>query len=301
MPRIDAFPYLTFGNDLVQPEPWQVGEKGQEQPMPVLLKDWDPLTDLFFSRTITFDFPEIFKTCGLSDPAEISVTASWYSPGTGLKEPASSSAFAHNSGRREVSFAFRVKGTKLAGSINLVTRVLLRKRGRNDSQVAATYRGSILWEDEQLMSIEGFGARFPMEFADFAEHGYPPGAGWRLYWRKDFDAQVMGSMWLLINREHERLRTIVSGAVQDPEAPAILQAIHFAVARDLIVGGITDEEFTRDSEEFPKGSVGEAIRLLIRRLFNSAEPEAVRQLYETDADRFHCQLQHALRLFHPRS
>ena len=149
------------------------------------------------------------------------------------------------------------------------------------------------------MRVEGFGSRFPMEFADFSEHGYPPNAGWRLYWKKDFHAQVMGSVCLLINRQHERLRGIVSGAVHDPQAPAILEAMHFAVARELIVGGLDNDDFVEETQEFPKGSIGEAIRLLIRRVFGNEEADAVRQTYRNDPNRFDCQLQHVLKLFHP--
>ncbi len=299
MPQIDAFPYLTFETALVQPEEWYLGAPGHERAMPSLLKDWDPLTDLFFSRGVTLDFPKIFSQCGLTAGAEIVVTGSWHSPGTGLKERASAFPFPHGTSRQPVNFAFQVAGSKLAGGVDLLTRVLLKRRGKNDSPLAASRTGSILWQDEHSMKVEGFGARFPMEFADFSEHGYPPGAGWRLYWKKDFHAQVMGSVCLLINRQHERLRGIVSGAVHDSQAPAILEAMHFSVAREFIVGGLDNDDFVEETQTFPKGSIGEAIRLLIRRAFGDEEPEAVRQTYRTDPDRFDCQLQHVFKLFHP--
>jgi hypothetical protein len=149
------------------------------------------------------------------------------------------------------------------------------------------------------MKVEGFGARFPMEFADFSELGYPPHAGWRLFWKKDFGAQVMGSVCLLINRQHERLRGIVSGATHDSQSPTILETIHFSVARELIVGGLLDESFIEETQDFPRGSIGEAIKLIIRRVFGGEELDAVRQIYQNEPDRFDCQLQHALKLFHP--
>jgi hypothetical protein len=282
----------------VQPEGWYLGETGREQVLPALLKDWDPLTDLYFSRTISFDFDKIFSECGLTVGAEILVTASWTSPGTGLKERASVFPFPHGTPRQSVNFAFQVTGSKLAGGVALLTRILLKRRGKHDSPLAASRTGSILWHDTHSMRVEGFGARFPMEFADFSEQGYPPNAGWRLYWKKDFNAQVMGSVCLLINRQHERLRGIVSGAVQDPQSAAILEAMHFSVARELIVGGLDNEDFIEEKEDFPKGSIGEATRLLIKRIFGNEEPEAVRQIYRNDPDRFDCQLQHVLKLFH---
>lgn len=300
MPQVDSFPYLTFEAALVQPEEWYLGEDSQGRPMPDLLKDWDPLTDLPFSRTLTLDFPKIFAQCGLSPGSEIQVLASWYSPGTTLRECAAWVGFSHGTARRAVNLAFRVPGAKLAGTVELVTRVVLRKNGRKDDTLAPSRFGSILWQDEHTVRVEGFGARFPMEFADFSELGYPPNAGWRLYWKKDFQAQLMGSVCLLMNRQHERLRGIASGAVHDAQAPAILETIHFAVARELIVGGLTNGEFVEERQEFPKGSIGEAIRLLIRRVFGNDSPEAVRQILLNEPDRFDCQLQAALNLFHPR-
>jgi hypothetical protein len=136
-----------------------------------------------------------------------------------------------------------------------------------------------------------------MEFADFSEQGYPPGAGWRLYWKQDFHSQILGGVCLLINRQHERLRGLVSGTIDDPQGPAILESIHFGVARDLIVGALQNEEFIDETQDFPKGSTGEAIRLLIRRTFGGESPEAVLQKYRDEPDRFECQLQDSLKLF----
>ena len=300
MPQIDSFPYRIFESSLVQTEEWQLGESGYERTMPESLKDWDPLTDLHFSRTLTVDFPEIFSQCGLSSGAVIMLTVSWYSPGTTLRERIASYGFPYGSGRCPVNFACRVPGTKLSGSVELVTRVVLGRSGVKDDSLAASQTGAILWQDEHAMRVEGFGARFPMEFADFSELGYPPNAGWRLYWKRDFQAQLMGSVCLLINRQHERLRGIASGAVGDPQAPAILEAIEIAVARELIVGGLTNDEFIEETVDFPKGSIGEAIRHLIRKVFGNQAPEAVRQTFCNEPDRFDCQLQAALKLFHPR-
>ena len=283
---------------MIEAEPWHIGEVGQEIPMPNILKDWDPLTDIPFSRTITLDFPRIFQACGLSEGAVITVSASWHSPGTGLKELASSLSFKHGAIRQPAGLAFRTEGVRLAGSVALSTRVTLKQQGRHDSGLAASRIGSILWHEESTIQVEGLGARFPMEFADFSEHGFPTNAGWRLYWRKDFHSQAMGSLCLLINRQHERLRGIVSNALHDSQSPTILESIHFAVARDLIVGGIESDDFVEEPGSFPKGSIGEAIQLLIRRTFGNETPDAVRQLYRTDPERFECQLQHALKLFH---
>lgn len=299
MPKIDAFPYLTFEAACVQPEEWHLGESGRDQAMPPVLKNWDPLTDLSFGREVTFDFPKIFSQCGLTAGAEILVTGSWRSQGTGLKECPSELPFSCGASRKTVNLAFKVTGSKLAHSVDLLMRVLLKKRGRNDSPLAPSRVGSILWQDEHSMRVEGLGSRFPMEFVDFSEHGYPPNAGWRIHWNKgNLHAQVMGCVCLLINRQHERLRGIVTGTVNDPQSPAVLEAMHFFIARELIVGGLDNDEFVEETQDFPKGSIGEAIRLLIRRVFRGEEPNSVREIYRNTPDYFDCALQHELKLFH---
>lgn len=297
MPKLDAFPYLTCDPLSVQAEQWQIGEKGREEILPMLLKDWDPLAEIHMTRTIVLDLRSIYGTCGLSQDAEIVLAASWLSSGSTLKEHAHTVVLPKGNPRTSVNLSFKVQGSKLSGSLVLISRILLSRKGKMDSKLSAVILGSILWVDECTTHLEGLGARFPMEFADFADQGYPAAAGWRLYWKRDFSAQVMGSMWLLINSRHERLRGITSGAIIDPESAAILETIHYSVARDLIVGGIENPDFVQETQNFPKGSIGEAITMLIRRLFEGESPESVLQIYRDDLGRFECILQDKLLLF----
>lgn len=299
MPQLDAFPYITVSESLIQKEDWILHGSDKERLAPSVLKEWDPLTDLSFSRSISIDFKNLFSHCGLSAGSAVGVVTSWYSMGTKLKEQSELITFPFGTQQQYVDIKLNVSGSKLAHSLYLLTRIVLRKCGRNDDKTAASEIGSILWEDEHFIRIEGSGSRFPMEFADFPEIGLPPNAGWRLSWKKEFGAQAMGNICLLINSKHTRLRAIVSGSNIDAQAHAILETIHFSVARDLIIGGLQNPEFMDNSQEFPRGSVGEVVRLLISRCFCDLDLFAVQQLFQNSPDRFDCHLQHALKLFYP--
>jgi hypothetical protein len=299
MPWIEAFSFLTAQQSLVEAELWQIGDLERQQALPSVLKDWDPLTDLHLQRTMSVDFPQIFSNAGLSQGSELVVAASWQATGTTLKENPFSLSVTHGSPPQPVNLKFTVTGSKLAGRLLLFTRILLKKRGKTDRPLAATRTGAILWQDEVSVDLEGLGARFPIQFADFADLGLPANAGWALHWKKkEFQAQFMGNVWLLINVKHERLRGIVSGAISDPQAPAILAAIHFSVAREMISTALATDEFLEAAHDYPQGSIGEAIRLLMRRTFGDDAPEAIQQMRQNEPHRFECQLQDSLKLFH---
>lgn len=298
MPKIDALPYLVADTNDVVAEEWLLGEEGHERPIPGILREWDSLTNLSVSRHVRIDVHGLLARCGLPAAAEIMLVISWLSPGTTLKERGASALLTTASGTMATTLRMSIPAPKLAGGLLLLTRLVLKRPGKNASPLAARMPGSILWEDTYSTKLEGIGARFPMEFADFTDQGFPPGAGWRLYWRHDFNAQLMGSLWLLINSKHERLRNVVSGGSTDPQARAIMETIQFSVARDLIVGALRSEEFLDSDQNFPSGSVGEAVRMLIRRVFGNETTRNLVELYKNEPERFDCQLQDRLHLFY---
>lgn len=302
MPHLDTFPYLIFDESLVQAEDWLLNSAGHKKALPMAIGDWDPLTDISLSRTVFFDFPEIFKQCGLTKGAEIYVASSWHATGTALKRRSLSPlTFSTTTRAQSINLEFTVKGSDLAGSLQLVTRVLLKKSGRDDDPLAALRTGSILWQDVHQVDLEGTGARFPIQFADFSELGFPAEGGWRLYWKKDdLHSQFMGNIWLLINERHERLRSILSGSAIDPEGKAIRATVNYTVARDLLVGALENDEFLDEGQAFPRGSVGEAIRNLMQRMFGDESPDSVLQHYRMNRDWFDCVLQAKLGLFQSR-
>lgn len=299
MPSVETRPYLSCAQEVVGFEPWIQERSGLPEILPPQLTDWDPVQDLALKRTLTIDLPRLRAECGLGRDAELALVVSWRSPGSGQRGRACERKL---EGDEEIACTLEatVPGPELAGSVRLITRIVLRRNGSADDSLAARRPGSILWEDEVQLLLEGIGSRFPMEVISFSAAGLPARAAWRLHWnRDDLNAQAMGCFCLLLNKNHPRLAVAASRMAPDPEAKAIWSAINLGVAREIITGALAEPTFVEPDATFEDNSVGDVALTLIARAFPGATPAAVLDRQRTAPDRFECELQAAFNLFDP--
>jgi hypothetical protein len=300
MPAIDTRPFLNPPAEVATAEPWMLDLSGVPELLPQELKEWDPGQDIVLKRLINVDVARLCKGAGLSSDADVSLSVSWRSPGSGQRGCAVRRKLERNGGIVAIGLDARFPGYELAGSLRIFTRIVVSRLGSSDDPLAARRVGSILWEDEAAVLLEGLGSRFPMELVDFVQIGFPARAAWRLIWQRDrLHAQAMGCLCLLINRRHSRVAAAATKPAPDPESRAIWSAVQLGVARELIVGALTDEAFVENPSQFEPGSVGDVARTLLERAFAKESPKAIAERIQSKPDLFECQLQAAFNLFEP--
>jgi hypothetical protein len=271
---------------------------GVPEPLPERLIDWDPMQNLSIKRTVVVETQRFMKECGLGRDGEVSLVVSWRSPGSGQRGAAFRQDIEGTADEYVCNLDVHIPGVDLAGSVLIMTRVLLKKGGVKDDPLAASRPGSILWEDSVSLQLEGLGSRFPMEVVDFGLIGLPKNASWRLQWPRDnLQAQAMGCMCLLLNKAHKRVLSAVVKNPPDPEARAIWSAINVGVAREIIVGALGDEAFMAKDIEFKDGSVGQIAIDLIERAFPSRGKQAALECLKATPDHFECEIQAGFQLF----
>lgn len=302
MPAIDTRPFLSPPIDVVVADSWTTEQSGFPEPLPNQLRDWDPRQDITLKRLLHVDVARVFNESGLSDDAEIALTVSWRSPGSGQRGCALRRKINHSGGIVAIGLDPCFPGYELAGSLRIFTRIVISRDGSKSEPLAGTRVGSILWEDEQSVLLEGLGSRFPMEVVDFVQMGFPPRSSWRLFWQRDrLHAQAMGSLCLLINGRHPRVVAAATKVAPDPESRAIWSAIYLGVARDLILGALADEAFAENPAQFEPGTVGDVARTLLERAFPKEAPKAIAERVQSKPDLFECEIQAAFNLFDPEA
>lgn len=300
MPSIDAPPFLVPPPDAVVCEPWTIEIGGLPEALPARLRDWDPKQDISVKRNLQVQTGRIFEACELSHTAKVALVVSWRSPGSGQR----GSSFRRNLEKhfepQLLLIDTKLPGAELAGSVRISTRLILAEELPQSGQLSPHRAGSILWEDEVTVMVEGLGSRFPMEVVDFRDIGFPLKAAWRLYWhRGTLHADAMGCMFLLLNKRHRRIVGAATRPVPDPETRAIWSAINVGVAREILCSALEDEEFIADPLQFKEGSVGHVARNLGERAFPGESPQAILERLRESPDLFGCSLQAAFGLFDP--
>ena len=72
-------------------------------------------------------------------------------------------------------------GHKLAGTLNLHSRIVLSRQPPGETRLGAvSILGSILDEHKQVLVLENPATMFPLQMVDFARTTYSPDASWHL-------------------------------------------------------------------------------------------------------------------------
>lgn len=299
MPRLDRLPYQTPPPELVRTGGWRLVVDDKLVPLGGYIPDWDPAVSVRALISIEADVVDILDACGLPHDSRLRLGAIWRSPGSGLRGLGESVELVAPEGDAEAfELSLEAPGMDLSHSLTLSACLVMLKRGDGGARRFSPVRpGSVLWRHEESVLLEGEGTRFPVEALDFAASTWLPSeAAWFLDWDPHaFDQAVLGGIRLYVNAGSERVRMAVAGG---PEAePAIRESIRYDVARTLISGSFRNANFLANADSYEEGTVGAAVRRLIRALFPYESLEALQSEHDEQPHRFFCRLQDSLAMF----
>lgn len=287
-------PYKQAQPSSVTSEPWLLELSGQQANAGEAIEDWDPATSICLLRRVRVDLDAVRQQCGLPVDARVTLGAFWRCEGTTLRGHGTRFT-SEVCGVLECTLSLEIEGHALAGSIT-VHAALGLNRTLEPSPLRARRAGTVLWEDQKTILLEGGGARFPMEVRSFANSGwqFPPRAAW--YFDLDneqWEIPVLGGMRLHLNQDHPA----VIRYLEDPssvEAVFFYRTLHFDVGRQLIRAALASESFIEREERWPRNSVGDAVSRLIRFNFRGETLGALANRMQQEPNFFDAQLQGAL-------
>lgn len=296
MTQIRRYPYLTPSSSRVIFNNWTLLQNGEIKSLGAILPDWDPAVSVTASIPVQVDLAGVLDDCHLAADAHLRLAALWKSNGTFLRGRGDVVDLNTNGISHTLHLTVQIEGIKLAESVELYAQLILVHPGSvPSSHFSARLPGSILVQSKpHKITLEGSGARFPVEVVDFTNTRFPAEAGWYLYWDPgDLHQSVLANVRLYINSRHVRVKQAVSE--NGPDDFGICEAIRYDTARALIYGALENDEFVQDPDSFEQGSVGVAVRNMLRLYFPQISFDELRS--NSKSEGFDAALQEKLHIF----
>jgi hypothetical protein len=293
---LPALPYLLPPEDAVIEQPWADADGTR---LSDRLEHWDPFTDTEFFRAIDVDLDKLRAGCRLNVDATFALCTTWHSNRTRLSGVGQSIELGTLRGRVRAPMSLVVPGAASGGRLELRTSLILRHPGTNGVPISPRREGAILWLDSKAIALEGGSARFPVTALDFEASGrLPPGASWALEWNPEhLDGPVLGDLRLLVNSKDETLLNALRSGAADAKSSVVRSFILFDVARALIEGALSNDNFVCDPGRFDDGSVGRMISELVSACWPGVPVTTLVSRRREDPARLGAELQAHLQVF----
>lgn len=241
------------------------------------MPDWHYLSDVAVEWALTVDMPGIQEDCLLPEDAEIGVILAWRSDRTNLRSNIPSVPLANGENLLRAS----IPGSTLGGTITIEASIVLCRPGADQSPLAPSRPGSLLWSSSDQVVLEGSGGRFPTISTDFVEAGI---AGESLgMWYVDIsDADLQANsttaLALYVNSANLSMKEVLAGGTT-ARSSQLIAFMMYDVYRQLMDAAIRNPEFD-DRARYERGSVGDMLVSLLRIYFPGKNIGQLRRDYD---------------------
>ena len=156
-------------------------------------------------------------------------------------------------GDRRSQALITLDSSRLCERIRLTTSLVLKESLSDVPRWAASSKGSILWQDEVVVDLEGSGSRFPMRDLPFStQPRIPDGAAWHLEWRPTLLHYSFNSaVTLLLNSEKKDFLERMQAGDE-----FLVEQVMSAIIGEICAHLLVSEEFAGEESEYPIGSLG---------------------------------------------
>lgn len=297
MTRVQARPYLVSEPERASILTWTRFRGDESIPLTNSLDDWDPETNLHTAAELFLDRDGIWSDCQLPETASLAAVLTWSSPGTSIRGRGMAVPVTRNAEVDVLLLECKITGADLGRQLLLEVQIVLAEDGPTDNPMSASQMGSLIWSNARTILLEGQATRFPTQWVDFTTSpGLPDEAAWYLDW-DDFDLEslALGSIRLLLNSNNATVQRAVAAANPGETELLVLDTIRFDVARTLITGALSNQDFVADPDQYEDESVGETLRRLLAVTFPGQNASALAEAALRNPSRFEATLKSSLR------
>ncbi|WP_406462623.1 hypothetical protein OHB07_14100 [Streptomyces sp. NBC_00111] len=281
---------------MVTAEVWRLVTPDGEIEIPDALPDWDYQMDLHLRRRVVIDLQRARSESGLPADTALMLAVVWTATGSSLSGPGQHMRL-FQAGTASVELDVELRGADLGGLLLLDTALVLAER-RTDGRPSSPRRaGSVLWNDQKALRLQGDAPQFPMAVIDFAHTSFPDDAAWHLQITGALESATMGALLLLVNARN----TVTSGAFENAGNPrpidrVVLSAVYADTARILVEHALGHEDFTDDCD-YSDDSLGSTLLSLFDQLFPDQSIVDIRLRQRQSPSLFASDLQAAVKIF----
>lgn len=228
------------------------------------MPDWHYLSDINIEWPLIVDMPGIREDCRLPEDAEIGVILAWRSDRTNLRSNIPPVSLVHGENLLQAS----IPGSTLGGTVTIEASIVLRRAGEDQSPLAPSRPGSLLWSSSVQIVLEGSGGRFPTISADFVEAGIA-GEGFGMWYLDISDADLQAdsttALALYVNSANPSMKEVLAGG-STARSSQLIAFMMYDVYRQLMSVAIRNPEFD-DRVRYERGSVGDMLITFLRIFF----------------------------------
>lgn len=238
---VQAWPYRRPLNR-IEAEHWRTDEATGEL-LPAALQTWDYSTDLTLARVVHLDLAGIREDCGLPDSTELRLSVRYWPSTSRLRYSAFQALLPTQSQQKVMVVEMTVSGADLGGFLTIETIVELAEDVRTVQPFVPRRAGSILWNDQVTVHLEGAAGLLPTAPVSFTEAGLPRGATWYVSMDGgDWQQAAMGSLLVLLNTDNPAIQKAL-GAEKDATTTLLWDALGIDIVTDLVGRALDDEAF----------------------------------------------------------
>ena len=289
--RTTAVPYLQPAAESVVHSGWYVVDLAGTTPLPLEMPHWDYQTKLVVSGAISVERSSILAQCELDDASELAVVVTCRSDHTGARGLISRVPVPRQE-RYDLALNFDLPGHSLGGRLDIDT-LLVATLPIAINQMAPHRPASILWRTRHRSHLEGSGARFPTDSADFREtRPSEARAGWHLHVDLgDPQTSFMTAVRLTLNTANPAIERMLEGATGS-DVELLVRAIRWDVTRQLVAHALSCDDVEDGPADFESSQAAMVLRSLLAQIWPLDEPSALRQRLVDNPELIELQIQH---------
>ncbi|MDY0810999.1 hypothetical protein [Kitasatospora purpeofusca] len=243
---VQAWPYRRPSNR-VEAERWRTDELTGAL-LPAALPAWDYQTDLTLARVVHLDLAGIREDCGLPDDAPLRLCVRYWPSTSRLRYAAFESRLPIHSRQNVTVVEMTARGTDLGGYLTIETIVELAADVDTGIPFVPHRAGSILWNDQVRVHLEGAAGLLPTVPVSFSEAGLPHGAAWYVSMDGgDWQQAAMGSLLVLLNTDNLAIQKALE-AEKDETTALLWDTLGIDIVTDLVGRALDDEAFDEDQD-----------------------------------------------------
>jgi hypothetical protein len=225
------------------------------------IPDWHYLTDLSVEWSLEVDLQGLAQDCSLSPLAQIGALIAWRSGRTNLVGCGRLITLADGQNILDAL----LPGRELGGTVTLEVRMVLLETDFLAGEFAPRRPGSLLWQQDQKIILEGVGGRFPTLATDFSTVGLPAGDAGLWYLEitdSDLGTSASQALRLYLNKAHTCIRDLLDNPAAAVSV-ATVRFLRYDTVRQLLEVALSHEEFD-DRAQYGQGTLGDVLAALLR-------------------------------------
>lgn len=251
------------------------------------VSDWSYDTPLVVGRQIQVEGPSLLEELDLSETgAEFELLHSLHISNLNQRKLIHREILDLRGDHRSQALV-TLDSSALCERIKLTTSLVLKESVDSAPRWAASSKGSICWQDETVLDLEGAGSRFPMRDVPFStQYKLPDGAAWHLEWRPNLLHYSFNSaVTLLLNSERKEFLDRIK--VGDD---ILVEQVMSSITGEICAHLLGSEDFVLEDTEYPEGSLGAVARAWLLRSLPGRTVADIKVLYEQSPANVHTAL-----------